>query len=99
MFRYLVLGVALGAPNALNEANDLRAIMERGMSSEGKKETEQTTAVAAAPKLSVVDMEKQEEKQRADVEAELAEAQKMKDMLSGKTKKVVAAVSEEEKER
>merc|ERR1719504_588742 len=68
------------------------------MSSDAKKDDAPVTA-AAAPKLSVVDMEKQEEKQRADVEAELAEAQKMKEMLSGKTKKVEVAVSEDEKER
>ena len=80
MFRSLLLGVALGAPNALNEANDLRSIMERGMSNAGKEQTAKETAVAA-PRLSVVDMEKQQEKQRADVEAELAEAQKMKDMF------------------
>ena len=99
MFRSLLLGVALGAPNALNEANDLRSIMERGMSNAGKEQTAKETAVAA-PRLSVVDMEKQQEKQRADVEAELAEAQKMKDMFSGRgAKKVQAEVSEEEKER
>ena len=75
MRAFILLGLALGSPRtAVDDASDLRAIMERGMSKDAKP--------APEPIATSVNYDEQAQ----EVDGELAEAAKMKAMFAPKKK-------------